>query len=174
MDVILVLGFFFFFSSRRRHTRCALVTGVQTCALPISTSALTTPPKADKKRLQRFWKSPWTFLPPFTRTRASVSASWSPVIWISVTSMSLNPSTEAIPFDRSIAVRTFLRPLSKHQEDPNVTEIAIVRAGELYTRTRGAWQLHECPNLSYPHLEALATALAASNHLARDRKSPRL
>src|SRR3546814_10452691 len=28
--------FFFFFSSRRRHTRCALVTGVQTCALPIS------------------------------------------------------------------------------------------------------------------------------------------
>src|SRR3546814_4214081 len=27
---------YFFFSSRRRHTRCALVTGVQTCALPIS------------------------------------------------------------------------------------------------------------------------------------------
>src|SRR3546814_2729921 len=30
---------YFFFSSRRRHTRCALVTGVQTCALPILTSA---------------------------------------------------------------------------------------------------------------------------------------
>src|SRR3546814_19244433 len=30
----LCLGLFFF-SSRRRHTRCALVTGVQTCALPI-------------------------------------------------------------------------------------------------------------------------------------------
>src|SRR3546814_11310680 len=29
----------FFFSSRRRHTRCALVTGVQTCALPISSDA---------------------------------------------------------------------------------------------------------------------------------------
>src|SRR3546814_4238895 len=29
------IAFFFFFSSRRRHTRCALVTGVQTCALPI-------------------------------------------------------------------------------------------------------------------------------------------
>src|SRR3546814_2385417 len=27
-----------FFSSRRRHTRCALVTGVQTCALPIFTA----------------------------------------------------------------------------------------------------------------------------------------
>src|SRR3546814_5808458 len=30
--------FIFFFSSRRRHTRCALVTGVQTCALPIFTA----------------------------------------------------------------------------------------------------------------------------------------
>src|SRR3546814_2424047 len=29
------MSFFLFFSSRRRHTRCALVTGVQTCALPI-------------------------------------------------------------------------------------------------------------------------------------------
>src|SRR3546814_236435 len=33
-----VLFLVFFFSSRRRHTRCALVTGVQTCALPISPS----------------------------------------------------------------------------------------------------------------------------------------
>src|SRR3546814_5978088 len=33
---LLYCFFFFFFSSRRRHTRCALVTGVQTCALPIS------------------------------------------------------------------------------------------------------------------------------------------
>src|SRR3546814_1708511 len=30
-----VICVFCFFSSRRRHTRCALVTGVQTCALPI-------------------------------------------------------------------------------------------------------------------------------------------
>src|SRR3546814_5304263 len=33
--VFLLVFFCFFFSSRRRHTRCALVTGVQTCALPI-------------------------------------------------------------------------------------------------------------------------------------------
>src|SRR3546814_961332 len=33
---LLMLYFVFFFSSRRRHTRCVLVTGVQTCALPIS------------------------------------------------------------------------------------------------------------------------------------------
>src|SRR3546814_3904527 len=40
---------FFFFSSRRRHTRCALVTGVQTCALPISKQAL----KVAQGELQR-------------------------------------------------------------------------------------------------------------------------
>src|SRR3546814_13644708 len=33
-----ISSFVFFFSSRRRHTRCALVTGVQTCAIPISGS----------------------------------------------------------------------------------------------------------------------------------------
>src|SRR3546814_5942456 len=38
----LCVGWFFFVSSRRRHTRCALVTGVQTCALPISSGAGTT------------------------------------------------------------------------------------------------------------------------------------
>src|SRR3546814_1094623 len=44
--------FCFFFSSRRRHTRCALVTGVQTCALPIypltpSTAAAVTTARVD-------------------------------------------------------------------------------------------------------------------------------
>jgi len=81
--------------------------------------------------------------------------------------MSSNPSPEPIPFDRSISVRTFLRPLTAHLDNPSVTEIAIVRAGEFYTRTRGAWELQTCPSLTYPHLEALATALAAYNHMAR-------
>src|SRR3546814_1478373 len=35
MYILSFYGCCFFFSSRRRHTRCALVTGVQTCALPI-------------------------------------------------------------------------------------------------------------------------------------------
>src|SRR3546814_1241957 len=34
----------FLFSSRRRHTRCALVTGVQTCALPICTGSADSSP----------------------------------------------------------------------------------------------------------------------------------
>src|SRR3546814_4243240 len=48
----------FFFSSRRRHTRCALVTGVQTCALPIlqgaagKASAGLTVAKTDE---EKFW-----------------------------------------------------------------------------------------------------------------------
>src|SRR3546814_12403566 len=45
-----MLCFFFFFSSRRRHTRCALATGVQTCALPISALATSA---YDARRLAR-------------------------------------------------------------------------------------------------------------------------
>src|SRR3546814_2849477 len=39
--------YIFFLSSRRRHTRCALVTGVQTCALPILSATETTDPFGD-------------------------------------------------------------------------------------------------------------------------------
>src|SRR3546814_6135466 len=39
-----------FFSSRRRHTRCALVTGVQTCALPICRSGCAKSPGVKKAR----------------------------------------------------------------------------------------------------------------------------
>src|SRR3546814_4195363 len=52
----------FFFSSRRRHTRCALVTGVQTCALPISRrndySTVIYDPNLFKKnaRISHFWR----------------------------------------------------------------------------------------------------------------------
>src|SRR3546814_8407910 len=46
--------YYFFFSSRRRHTRCALVTGVQTCALPISIiSAYPMPPTVTHSRAGR-------------------------------------------------------------------------------------------------------------------------
>src|SRR3546814_7159070 len=40
----------FYFSSRRLHTRCALVTGVQTCALPISSAAASGGPSGDTVR----------------------------------------------------------------------------------------------------------------------------
>src|SRR3546814_9540977 len=44
---------YFFFSSRRRHTSCALVTGVQTCALPISRRYVTFYQHAKNIRLAR-------------------------------------------------------------------------------------------------------------------------
>src|SRR3546814_2519391 len=45
---------FFFFSSRRRHTRCALVTGVQTCALPILQYLQRQQPKGVDRWLRAF------------------------------------------------------------------------------------------------------------------------
>src|SRR3546814_18388597 len=42
----------FFFSIRRRHTRCALVTGVQTCALPISTGNIAACPSPYAANMQ--------------------------------------------------------------------------------------------------------------------------
>src|SRR3546814_3975510 len=41
---------FVFFSSRRRHTSCALVTGVQTCALPIYSGRLANRRRYDPRR----------------------------------------------------------------------------------------------------------------------------
>src|SRR3546814_5892555 len=55
--------FFFFFSSRRRHTRCALVTGVQTRALPISRN----PPKPTTT------SPPWSSGSPATTKRSLVT-----------------------------------------------------------------------------------------------------
>src|SRR3546814_10465429 len=50
----------FFFSSRRRHTRCALVTGVQTRALPIfdATLELIDNPHVEHSRLMELFHGP--------------------------------------------------------------------------------------------------------------------
>src|SRR3546814_11188033 len=49
---------FFFLSSRRRHTRCALVTGVQTCALPILSDS---PPERDMEWTAAGVEGAWRF-----------------------------------------------------------------------------------------------------------------
>src|SRR3546814_5773065 len=48
---------FFFFSSRRRHTRCALVTGVQTCALPIFVNTCAVTGEAERQARQAIRKA---------------------------------------------------------------------------------------------------------------------
>src|SRR3546814_2944271 len=65
----------FFFSSRRRHTRCSLVTGVQTCALPISRVRLVevdndsfvidTPREAEQTERRAFYRLPVRIVPRF-------------------------------------------------------------------------------------------------------------
>src|SRR3546814_17388482 len=77
--------FYFFFSSRRRHTRCALVTGVQTCALPIFPARFLSPliaiqsPENSKETFATSPKSlcSWRSLSSkaFVRFEISVSAS---------------------------------------------------------------------------------------------------
>src|SRR3546814_17044567 len=49
----------FFFSSRRLHTRCALVTGVQTCALPIFCETFATVSSPDWLIVDRFSSPDW-------------------------------------------------------------------------------------------------------------------
>src|SRR3546814_1495576 len=60
---LLSLSVVFFFASRRRHTRGALVTGVQTCALPISGSFATSIP-ADRPIGTCFWEFEWAWYMP--------------------------------------------------------------------------------------------------------------
>src|SRR3546814_12413376 len=55
----------FFFSSRRRHTRCALVTGVQTCALPSQASGFPV------RRTYDVQAASWMALPTKTGSGAS-------------------------------------------------------------------------------------------------------
>src|SRR3546814_1732038 len=61
---------FFFFSSRRRHTRCALVTGVQTCALPISGHP------ANKARIDPFGLQPDPALAEYRAVRGGCRTGW--------------------------------------------------------------------------------------------------
>src|SRR3546814_4229567 len=67
----------FFFSSRRRHTRCALVTGVQTCALPISIAAeytVTDGPNDEGEMFERPGAPSDYFPAPFPNERAAAAA----------------------------------------------------------------------------------------------------
>src|SRR3546814_2870980 len=69
----------FFLASRRRHTRCALVTGVQTCALPISLPmvaiplALTAQPAMARDADQRTYHLPAQSLAAALRAVAALS-----------------------------------------------------------------------------------------------------
>src|SRR3546814_16023164 len=97
----------FLFSSRRRHTRCALVTGVQTCALPISAPLVSTTLIDTCARLSsgrricaRARLIPANASSSSARTsaavkigRASVRERGGPNVWIAVVDVSLKKKT---------------------------------------------------------------------------------
>src|SRR3546814_14572047 len=101
----------FFFSSRRRHTRCALVTGVQTCALPICSSS------SDAMNLRisaSTWAGgdadlawAWTYSPTMVESRAETMLSCFGVTKILVTHM---PQTRAARTMRPTSICRRVKP----------------------------------------------------------------
>lgn len=67
--------------------------------------------------------------------------------------------------DRSLALRQMLRPLSRFMNDDSVREVTIPRPGVILTSTRGKWQLHEAPELTFEFLEGLVSAMASYNNV---------
>src|SRR3546814_18660888 len=82
----------FFFSSKRRHTRCALVIGVQTCALPISLS------KPSTSRTSQRLTSRFTNSAPSSQTisKRSLSGGMKNCSRTAITSGSISTATIAV------------------------------------------------------------------------------
>src|SRR3546814_6190687 len=90
--VVSVLCLQFFFSSRRRHTRCALVTGVQTCALPIyAGEAGFVPPAAAVRHVRDIASANWHASVRFVAERLGAG------LFVDIGST----TTDVIPFARS-------------------------------------------------------------------------
>src|SRR3546814_10169206 len=101
-----------FFASRRRHTRCALVTGVQTCALPIWIRPMSAKaPKTSAKRLfdpllKNFLKE-WKQLDPESAANPEMKQEWIQLF-------------EQLGFDHIAKLRNGLRLLDERSEERRV------------------------------------------------------
>src|SRR3546814_5980411 len=110
MSLRFVLGVFFsmcfFFSSRRRHTRCALVTGVQTCALPIypmhGSSALAWPLRSYARSRFIPFQSHFSRRPQAMRKLAGFAATFSLGVAALVAAPAMAQDTAAPNVDLSI------------------------------------------------------------------------
>src|SRR3546814_7430817 len=91
------MNVYFFFSSRRRHTRCALVTGVQTCALPISRQGW----QMLNHRHKRGLDTMWAFMRCGTKTREQLPQALERFLCVPLTSMS--PRKLVVPAEFGIA-----------------------------------------------------------------------
>src|SRR3546814_2478729 len=88
----------FFFSSRRRHTRCALVTGVQTCALPIADELSLV--SFDDTPVVRFSVPPLTAI---TQPIAPMAAKAAELLIDAASGKEIEPGVHVIPF--ALAIR---------------------------------------------------------------------
>ena len=66
---------------------------------------------------------------------------------------------------RDTALRQILRPLAPYLGRAEVTELAINRPGEVWTRTFDGWEAHAVPELTAGYVQGLATAMAAYSGL---------
>src|SRR3546814_5695138 len=110
----------FFFSSRRRHTRCALVTGVQTCALPILLEgrepklmhhSVRYEPRGTRKRIL-------INTPPFHAKSATITQQW-------VTyQLCMNPALRVMIVGKTAeAASKHLYAIRQYLTDPNFVEL---------------------------------------------------
>src|SRR3546814_3982921 len=76
---------FFFFSSERRHTSCALVTGVQTCALPIYTPADCAAFGGDDSVQVNAFREKGVGLGAEESTQYSLGVVWDATDWLNIT-----------------------------------------------------------------------------------------
>ncbi len=75
-------------------------------------------------------------------------------------------------FSRSSSVRHFMEPLRDWMADKTITEVCVNRPGEVFVERESRWEHHLAPDLTYDHLESLATAIAKYGNDNIDRSKP--
>src|SRR3546814_1748706 len=165
---------FFFFSSRRRHTRCALVTGVQTCALPILSAVYLVSAGAqilggwlaDRYDLRRVYFGCCLLQIPVLALAVTIAG---PAL-IPVATLMVLVNTTAVPAENSLFAR-YTPPAwrgtafgVKFLVSLGVAAVSVPLVGEMYR------VFHEFG----PLLATLAVAATIGTLVALDRKSTRL
>src|SRR3546814_12242084 len=120
---------FFFFSSRRRHTRCALVTGVQTCALPICASAKAVL-QAGARMLASDSPACTRSYGALTNTRSTIASTRALTTFSNRRSQLMVPGTPIAPGQRPRSTSPVRR--TRHRRSPGADELPALMASFVY------------------------------------------